>query len=194
MDKGIVMNNQVEKENADFACPDCGSGKIRVETVEDSFDYGVGAEAVRLKVPTELYICIDCGEEFMTEAGASARHDAVCRHLGLLTPGELKSAREEMGLSQMGLAELSRLGVASIARWEAAKNLQTKANDNYLRLLLGKQIPDNAEFIRRHNSGEETEARKPRDEDLPFKPYALSGSELRLARQAGEKFSLRRLN
>jgi DNA-binding transcriptional regulator YiaG len=189
------MNNHVKSiQDEEFVCPDCESRNSRMEVVNDSFDYGTGADVVRLSALTPIVVCEDCAEEFMTEAGAFSRHEAVCRHLGLLTPTELKAARKAKGLSQVGLAELSNLGAASIARWESGQNLPTKANDNYIRLLLAKQVTDNADYIRRHNSGEHSENLATTREDRNIKTLALSDPELQRARLAGEKFNLRRWN
>ena len=72
-------------------------------------------------------------------------HDAVCRHLGRMTPEEVASVRERGGFSQAEFAKLTRLGEATISRWERGALIQNAANDQLLYLL---QFPHNVAALR----------------------------------------------
>jgi DNA-binding transcriptional regulator YiaG len=188
-----MNNHQLVEKEEDFICADCGSHRSEINFVDDIFDYGTGNDVVHLTATVPIRVCMDCDEEYLTEEGAVARHNAICKHLNLLNPAELKEAREVRGLTKVGLAEISGLGVASISRWESGQNLQTKANDNYLRLLLGKQITDNFEFIKQHNSGNARENYN-FNKNTSFKGNALNDGTLARARRASAQFSLRGLD
>lgn len=62
-------------------------------------------------------------------------HGAVCRHLGLLTPSEIKDIRTRRDMSQAAFAELTGLGEATIARWERGDVTQNRGNDRFLRMV-----------------------------------------------------------
>jgi DNA-binding transcriptional regulator YiaG len=90
--------------------------------------------------------CADCGFEFTDGAAESSRHEAVCRYLSVLTPEEILRIRELNGLSRAEFAKLTRIGEASLHRWENGLLIQNPAMDSYLRLLA---FPESLERLRR---------------------------------------------
>jgi DNA-binding transcriptional regulator YiaG len=65
------------------------------------------------------------------------------RQLGLLTPGEIRSRREELGLSQQEVQELLGLGGNTLSRWETAHVYQSRALDRFLRVFFASgQVRD----------------------------------------------------
>lgn len=119
---------------ADLQCPDCPNAAVRTETIPHRFLYGAGLGATELNCALPVRICSNCGAEFIDEEGEEIRHEAVCRHLGVLTPQEIRSLREGYG-SQAAFAALTGIGEASLSRWETGASIQSKAFDNYIRLL-----------------------------------------------------------
>ncbi|MBF0462526.1 MAG: helix-turn-helix domain-containing protein [Magnetococcales bacterium] len=101
----------------------------------ESFQYGDQEDAAMLSVSVRVYHCAACDLSFTTEEASESRHEAVCRHLGILTPTEVRGVRERCKLSQADFAELSKIGKASLARWERGALFQNQANDNLLYLL-----------------------------------------------------------
>jgi DNA-binding transcriptional regulator YiaG len=100
-----------------------------------TFNYGHGQEAVQIAATLPLRVCGHCDFEYFDKAGQEARHEAVCRHLGVMTPGQIRRLREYHGLSRAEFANLTGLGEATIARWERGALIQNTAHDLYLRLL-----------------------------------------------------------
>ena len=115
-------------------CPECDSPRVSTRLVPHVFRYGVGDDAVDLDCILPVRSCAQCGAEFVDEEGEAIRHEAVCRHLKLLTPKELRQIREYVG-TQAQFRELTGIGEASQSRWETGASFQTKAYDNYLFLL-----------------------------------------------------------
>jgi putative zinc finger/helix-turn-helix YgiT family protein len=116
-------------------CPACGRDDLTRTLRQEEFMYGRDDEAVRLSVTVPTYECSACGLSFTGSEAEDLRHDAICRHLGLLTPSEVKAIREELRLSRAEFAKLTRIGEASIARWESGALMQGAGYDQYLRLL-----------------------------------------------------------
>ena len=69
---------------------------------------------------------------------------------GLLTPEDLKNARSVAGWSQLDLAERTSLGIATIKRLETGTTVQTEANDQLLRRVLGIANSPEIKFVVRN--------------------------------------------
>jgi putative zinc finger/helix-turn-helix YgiT family protein len=124
-------------------CPSCGAGTTRrFET--DTFTYGTGSDAVNLTATVPVFACATCGTTFTTSEAEDLRHETVCRHLGVLTPGEIKSLRSQYGLSRSEFARLTRIGEATLARWERGSLVQNAGYDQLLRLLA---FPENLQRL-----------------------------------------------
>ena len=116
-------------------CPLCGDESVTTEWNRDSFEYGTADSAVVLEVDLPVRHCGACDIEFLDHEGERRRHEAVCRHLGVLSPTEISGLRKGLGMSRAAFAELTGLGEATLGRWENGAAIQNRANDRYLRLL-----------------------------------------------------------
>ncbi len=150
-----LNNNEFRMKDADDAhrCERCGVSAVRIEKHLQTFPYGEGPSAVDLTVAVPVYSCEHCGIEYTDDAAEDIRHEAVCRHLGALTPAEVRAMREDQyGLSRERFAEITKFGIATIQRWESGALIQNPANDQYLRLLA---YPENLEILRARSEGRE---------------------------------------
>ena len=80
-------------------------------------------------------------------------HETVCRHLGVQTPVEVLAIRQKYNMSRPGFAELTRLGEATLGRWERGALIQNAANDQFLYLL---RFADNIDRLRARRTGVDT--------------------------------------
>ena len=119
----------------DPSCPRCDEPSVVTYRHEHAFNYGSGETAVKLHVELPVRRCTACDFQFLDHEAERIKHDAVCRHLGVLTPGEVRRIREGHGLSRAAFAQLTGLGEATLNRWENGTVIQNPANDRYLRLL-----------------------------------------------------------
>ncbi|MBN2568254.1 MAG: DUF4065 domain-containing protein [Deltaproteobacteria bacterium] len=94
---------------------------------------------VDVKYETECFICPVCNTEAATVKQASAIQkrisDAYRETTGLLSGEKIKEKRKELKLSQQDLADRTKVGIASIKRWEGSQ-IQTKSMDKALRAAL----------------------------------------------------------
>ena len=141
--RATSLPNQFEA--AASRCPSCESQAVSISTKEDRFLYGDGAKAVELVANVPVLTCEDCHSSFVDESGMEARESAIRQHLGLLMPKDIVDLRNKHGMTQKQFAELTKIGVASLARWEAGHLMQSAAYDQYLRLLMD---PANLEKLR----------------------------------------------
>ena len=122
------------EETGTAACPQC---EEVVETISrpEAFRYGVVESAVDLPVVLPVRRCRRCGFEFLDQEAERIKHEALCRHFGVLTPWEIRAIRLRHGLNREEFATLAGLGSATLSRWETGTLIQSLGNDRYLRLL-----------------------------------------------------------
>lgn len=115
-------------------CAECGNS-VATSWRPHTFRYGSGASAADLTVRLPVRRCEYCDFDYLDHEGERIKHEAVCRHLEVLTPSEIRGIRKRHDLSRAAFAEITGIGEASLSRWENGIKVQTPANDRYLRLL-----------------------------------------------------------
>jgi putative zinc finger/helix-turn-helix YgiT family protein len=131
----------------DDACPTCGKPMV-VTTGE--LPVVVNGEQV-LVAGVEHLQCASCGEVVLGYESARAlqehgvevyrqRHD-------LLTAEEIRSFRQQLGLTQAQLAALLQLGLNTVSRWESGRNVQSGALDILLKLL--RDVPGTLDYLQK---------------------------------------------
>lgn len=185
------MNSYDESGTEAFVCPDCDGKIAKTDYVKDRFDYGVGTSHVVLSVTVPVEVCQECGAHHNTDRGDQIRHDAICQHLGLLPPAEVKRIRIRATMSRERFAEVSGIGSASLARWESGQLIQSKSQDNLLRLL---ESSTNLQFLQERLIGQNEPIAAYEDRQLNIRMKSLGGSKLTSAINASEKFQLRKAN
>lgn len=161
-----------------LACPDCGALRVSTRREQQDFIYGAGPDAVALTATVPVRHCGACGFQFTDREAEEARHEAICLHLRVMSPGQIRKLRELHGYTQAAFAELTRLGEATISRWERGVVIQNQAYDNYLYLL---GFSDNLQRVRNRAY---TLAHRPR-EPCQAKFRALRVDEAVLRRKQG---------
>jgi putative zinc finger/helix-turn-helix YgiT family protein len=162
-------------------CLECGSTALEERFDEETFEYG-GREkpfTVTARIPSLL--CTACGVRFYNDAAVWARHEAACRHLGVMTPDEIRALREGYGLTQEEFAGLTGLGVASLGRWERGAGIQNEGYDALLHLL---SFSDNAERLRRRKQQQANPPTSP-STNQEFKPRVKSSLDSDKGNQGG---------
>lgn len=118
-----------------LTCPLCGSEEVRTTEYRETFPHGTGASMVEIVVDVPIRYCKACDFYFQDLAAERLKQEALCRHLGVLTPDEVRSIRTGYRMSRSEFAKVTGIGEASLNRWENGANVQTVANDKYLRLI-----------------------------------------------------------
>ena len=133
-----------EATRSECTCFECDAS-TRTEWREHAFTYGAGASAKELRVTLPVRVCNSCGLEFLDHEAETLQHEAICTHLGVLTPKEIEGIRKMHGMSRARFSAVTGLGEATLNRWEKAILIQNTANDRYLRLLA---LPANIRRLR----------------------------------------------
>ena len=133
-------------------CPMCEDKNVKTTIEKETFTYGDGAEAVELTVSVPVRTCTSCGFQFTDDIAEEIRHEAVCRYLGVMSPREIQRVRKAYEMSRAEFARLTRIGEASLARWESGQLIQNPAYDQFLYLLT---FPENVERLKSRKPGEQ---------------------------------------
>ena len=117
-----------------IGCPK-GHGRMESRRIRKTTTF----KGVDIALDVDGHVCSKCGLEAGTaqSAGAVQRAiaDAYRKNMGLLPGSEIRVLREAKGWSQQDLADLMRVGIASIKRWESGQ-IQSKSMDRALRMHL----------------------------------------------------------
>ena len=132
---------------ADNACPECGTA---MREKRGSLKFPVNGEEIAVAQSPHLS-CPKCHEVVLRFDDARKLRqralESYRQKYGLLSADDIRSIRERFGLTQAELARLLRLGVNTISRWEAARNVQTGSMDTLLRMI--RDLPGSVEYLRK---------------------------------------------
>jgi len=103
-------------------------------------------KGVDIDYPVNCFICPTCGLEASTlTQGADLQKsmaDAYRKKVGLMTGSEIIEGRKRKNLSQEKLANLMKIGIASIKRWETGIIQSKSMNKMLLQALSGESCGD----------------------------------------------------
>ncbi|MFI5299612.1 MAG: type II TA system antitoxin MqsA family protein [Polyangiales bacterium] len=130
------------------ACPRCGT---QMKEARGTLRIPVNGEETAVRRALHLR-CPKCQETMLRVEDARRLNEAAIevyrtKH-GLLSADEIRALREHFALTQAALASLLHLGLNTVSRWEAGRNVQTEAMDVLLRLL--RDVPGSLEYLKAH--------------------------------------------
>ncbi len=129
-------------------CLECGSTALEERFDKETFEYDGREQPFSVTACIPSLLCTACGTRFYDDAAVWAQHEAACRHLGVMTPDEVRGLRERYGLTQEEFAKLTGLGVANLGRWERGADIQNEAHDALLFLLTFSENVDRLQQYR----------------------------------------------
>lgn len=145
----------MEKPVEHLRCHVCGQHSLR--RVKHPFEYEVSHDGRRQVIKIDELEVIACTNpachpddphdtlSYDDSAAHRITIETYCQ-LGLLTPDEIRTQREALGLTQQQMQDLMGLGGNTLSRWEQAHVYQSRALDRFLRVFLASaQVRDTLE-------------------------------------------------
>lgn len=126
------------KDNTEMAivCDACGESAATARGEWQDFEYNDGRKSMMLRAYVDVISCASCGTQYTGPDAEERRHEAICGHLGRMTPAEIRDLRSKFNLTQAELArKLDGVSLASVKRWEGGDCIQGAASDTRLRAL-----------------------------------------------------------
>ncbi len=78
--------------------------------------------------------CERCGAIVLDDSANERLDQALRSEAGILSPAEIRQNRETLGLTRQQLADLLRISMFTLTRWESRAQIQQHAMDTLLRL------------------------------------------------------------
>jgi putative zinc finger/helix-turn-helix YgiT family protein len=78
--------------------------------------------------------CERCGAIILDDSANERLDQALRSEAGILSPTEIRQNREALGLTRQQLADLLRISMFTLTRWETGAQIQQRAMDTLLRL------------------------------------------------------------
>ena len=116
-------------------CFDCDAPASAVQQSWQNQEFGYGAEpdTVALQAFVPVWTCTACGSAYTNGEAESIRHDAVCAHLGRVSPDSIKGLRLALGLSQADFADTLGFSEEDVFMWEGGGRIQGRVADARIR-------------------------------------------------------------
>lgn len=124
----------------DDSCPQCGGAEIDTRWVDDVMTWGSGDHKSRIPVSVPVRTCPACNFQYFDHHGERLRHEAICRHLGVLSPADIRSIRRGHGMTRAAFGHATGLGEATIERLENGLVIQDHKDDRHLRLFAVRRM------------------------------------------------------
>ena len=116
-------------------CPECGKVEVHPATIAYDAEVKHDGRVYAFRIP-ELQVnrCAACGEVLFSNVTDEQISQALREHLSLLSPEQIRTALQAIGLKQKDFGQ--RIGVApeTISRWISGTYIQSRAMDNLMRL------------------------------------------------------------
>ncbi len=120
-----------------WMCPDCRQKTVSMVRRDYSISALHDGVVYELTVrDADIPTCSQCGQSIIITKVSEQISDELRRAAGILSPDEIRSRRDALGISQTELALALRIPDTTLARWESGGQLQPRALDLLLRLFL----------------------------------------------------------
>lgn len=121
-----------------WKCAQCRQRTVNPTTIDYSTTIEHDGRTYELHVPQlSVARCETCGQVVLDDDANERISDALRRQLGVLLPAQIRQSRERLGISPTQLANDLGVAEASLSRWEAGAQIQSRALDRLLRLYFG---------------------------------------------------------
>jgi putative zinc finger/helix-turn-helix YgiT family protein len=138
-----------------WKCPACHNKTVQDAVLDYSTDIDHDGKTYTVHVPNlRTPSCIHCGNIVLTDDANQVISKAFRYEASLLTPDQIKSHRDELGMTQKELAAYLGVAESTLSRWETGAQIQQKMSDNLLRLFFS--VPESREYLGVPGSAERT--------------------------------------
>jgi putative zinc finger/helix-turn-helix YgiT family protein len=118
-----------------WRCRHCGKNQVTMTTTSYYAEVRHDGRLYAFTIPgLHIPACTACGEKVFTEKVDEQISAGLRGHLHLLTPEEIRTALDRLGMTQKDAAERLGIAEATLSRWLNESQIQSRAMDNYLRV------------------------------------------------------------
>lgn len=153
---------------------------IKIDVPIPTSDGKKVAHTIQVEVPARFD---EDYQDYILDGEALAKIERVkARHMGLLSPEEIKALRSRLGVTQKEIADLLQIGAKSWSRWENGRERPSRSMNILLKALSDKKIDPN--YLRSLRDGTRLNMRVinflERRKTMANRPLAVSFREARV--------------
>ena len=127
------------------SCPHCErKGTLHLETVTDEVTIRTTLGSFQTAITYSQVVCDSCEEAFTDAAGAAVYDSEIESKRKAFVAAQVRQIRELTGLSRSEFLAITKLGDASLTRWETGAGEPTAAYASFLVLL---RLPENLRHL-----------------------------------------------
>lgn len=140
MSMSVDHSNKVKRPVAadrpfPWQCRRCGKKDVVLTTISYDAEVRHDGRTHAFVVPNlEIPVCRACGERVFSEQVDEQINVALRSHLRLLTPSDMRTALDSIGVTQKDAAERLGIAEATLSGWLGDTQIQSRAMDNLLRV------------------------------------------------------------
>jgi putative zinc finger/helix-turn-helix YgiT family protein len=118
-----------------WICGKCRQHAVERQTLPYSTEVQYDGRLYTVDVPEfRVPRCQNCGAMVLDDDANDQITEALRHQLGLLSPQQIRSNHEALGMRQRDLANLLGVGESTVSRWETGSQIQQKSLDKLMRL------------------------------------------------------------
>ncbi len=115
-------------------CNQCAKKKVELETISYDANMRHDGRSYSFTVPKlEIMVCKACNEKVFTGKVDQQIIAAMRKHIGLMSPAEIREGIKRIGMSQKEVAERVGIAEATLSRWLNETQIQSRSMDKLLR-------------------------------------------------------------
>lgn len=127
------------------SCPHCEqNGTLHTDLVTEEVTIRTALGSFQTTITYPQVVCENCGEAFTDAAGAAVYDGGIENKRKTFVSTQIRQIREATGLSRAEFLAVTKLGDASLTRWETGTGEPTAAYASFLELL---RLPENIQRL-----------------------------------------------
>ncbi len=131
--KGHAMMQQ-ERRPFPWRCAKCGKRDVFLATIHHTAQVKHDNRLHTIELPQfEVPVCRECGEIVFDDMADEQISQGLREEVGLLTPEQIRTGLQQLGLNQRQLAEKLGTAEATVSRWCSGAVIQSRSMDKFLR-------------------------------------------------------------
>jgi putative zinc finger/helix-turn-helix YgiT family protein len=133
-----MARNVIKPISYPIRCIECGRKEVRPAVVRQEVQKNHDGRLYQLTIEQlPVNRCEACGEIYFTNESDDAISAELRAKLNLLTPEEIRTNIETLGMQQKDLAECLGVAPETMSRWINGSMIQSRAMDNLMRAYFG---------------------------------------------------------
>jgi DNA-binding transcriptional regulator YiaG len=142
------MTNRIASRSFPEVCVECGKTGVRPTSIAYDAEVKYEGHVYRFRIDRlEVSQCEFCGDFLFDNTTHEQIHDALRKHLNLLSRREIRDQLASLGLTQKELGAEIAVAPETISRWLSGGYVQSRAYDKLMRYFFKEAMATRATHL-----------------------------------------------